>query len=186
MFAIHTVSCTAFRPLRFRARCVLLFFLCSLRLRCRKPQVPTSMIHATTCSLLTYAAIPSELLSSKRAVGNWDDAHAKATAALAKLSQSEKIGIVTGVGWQNGNCVGNTKPAASIGYPSLCLQGKQICLTTFEPTRGLWHRSQDAVTLRICCVQRLRCLELGAWPGHVEPTFQRLLTACVHSKQGSY
>ncbi|KAI4713236.1 glycoside hydrolase 3 [Alternaria sp. Ai002NY15] len=74
------------------------------------------------CKQRRRKSIPSELLSSKRAVGNWDDAHAKATAALAKLSQNEKIGIVTGVGWQNGNCVGNTKPAASIGYPSLCLQ----------------------------------------------------------------
>jgi hypothetical protein len=71
-------------------------------------------------------------------VGNWDDAHAKATAALAKLSQSEKIGIVTGTGWSKSNCVGNTKPAASIGYPELCLQGKQICYTTSEPARGLW------------------------------------------------
>lgn len=60
---------------------------------------------------------------SKRAVGSWDDAYAKAATALAKLSQSDKIGMVTGVGWQNGPCVGNTKGASSIGYPSLCLQG---------------------------------------------------------------
>ncbi|KAF2751276.1 glycoside hydrolase family 3 protein [Sporormia fimetaria CBS 119925] len=53
---------------------------------------------------------------------DWDSAYSKATTALAKLSQSDKIGIVTGVGWQNGNCVGNTKAAGSIGYPSLCLQ----------------------------------------------------------------
>ena len=74
--------------------------------------------------MLTYAAVPTDQSSSKRAVGTWDDAYTKATAALAKLSQTEKIGIVTGVGWQNGNCVGNTNPASSIGYPSLCLQGK--------------------------------------------------------------
>ena len=90
-----------------------------------------------------YVAIPSDQHSSKRAVGNWDDAYARATAALAKLSQDEKIGIVTGVGWQKGNCVGNTKPATSIGYPSLCLQGKQSCFTTFDPTRSLWHRNHD-------------------------------------------
>jgi len=53
----------------------------------------------------------------------WDEAYSKATAALAKLSQDEKIGIVTGVGWQKGPCVGNTKAVNSIGYPSLCLQG---------------------------------------------------------------
>jgi beta-glucosidase len=69
-------------------------------------------------------AIPTEEKTSKRAIGTWDDAYTKATAALAKLSASDKIGIVTGTGWQGGNCVGNTKAASSIGYPSLCLQGK--------------------------------------------------------------
>jgi hypothetical protein len=79
---------------------------------------------------LINTAIPSDKPSSKRAVGTWDDAYTKATAALAKLSQNDKIGIVTGVGWQNGNCVGNTKAASSIGYPSLCLQGKQTRFTS--------------------------------------------------------
>jgi hypothetical protein len=68
-------------------------------------------------------AIPTKEKTTKRAIGTWDDAYTKATAALAKLSASEKIGIVTGVGWQGGPCVGNTKAASSIGYPSLCLQG---------------------------------------------------------------
>lgn len=58
----------------------------------------------------------------KRVIVDWDAAYTKATAALAKLSQTDKIGIVTGTGWQAGNCVGNTKAASSIGYPSLCLQ----------------------------------------------------------------
>lgn len=53
---------------------------------------------------------------------DWDAAYEKAEAALASLSDSEKIGIVTGVGWQESECVGNTGSAASIGYPSLCLQ----------------------------------------------------------------
>lgn len=35
---------------------------------------------------------------------------------------NDKLGIVTGTGWQAGNCVGNTKAAGSISYPSLCLQ----------------------------------------------------------------
>jgi hypothetical protein len=74
--------------------------------------------------ILIHAAIPSDEKVSKRAVGTWDAAYTKASAALAKLSQSEKIGIVTGLGWQGGGCVGNTKAAGSIGYPSLCLQGK--------------------------------------------------------------
>jgi hypothetical protein len=86
----------------------------------------SGMLHLRTshCMILTDAAIPFEEKVSKRAVGTWDAAYTKATAALAKLSQSEKIGIVTGVGWSKGPCVGNTKAASSIGYPSLCLQGK--------------------------------------------------------------
>ncbi|KAH6668087.1 thermostable beta-glucosidase B [Plectosphaerella plurivora] len=54
----------------------------------------------------------------------WDAAYAKAEDALARLSQEEKIGVVTGIGWNqqpNGPCVGNTYAAPSIGYPSLCL-----------------------------------------------------------------
>ncbi|KAL9944460.1 glycoside hydrolase 3 [Verticillium nonalfalfae] len=72
----------------------------------------------------------------------WDAAYAKAEAALEKLTQEEKIGIVTGIGWNqapNGPCIGNTSPVSSIGYPSLCLHdgplgvrwGKSI--TAFTP-----------------------------------------------------
>lgn len=52
----------------------------------------------------------------------WTEALSKATAALSKLSQSDKITIVTGVGWEKGPCVGNTAPIPSIQYPQLCLQ----------------------------------------------------------------
>lgn len=52
----------------------------------------------------------------------WDAAYAKAQSALEQLSLSDKVGIVTGIGWENGPCVGNTSPVGSIGYPSLCLQ----------------------------------------------------------------
>jgi beta-glucosidase len=83
-----------------------------------------SLIHTTYRSLINTIDIPTEERSTKRTVGSWDDAYTKATAALAKLSQDEKIGIVTGVGWSKANCVGNTKAATSIGYPSLCLQGQ--------------------------------------------------------------
>ena len=54
--------------------------------------------------------------------GAWASAYSKAAAALAKLSNNDKVGIVTGIGWSNGPCVGNTRAASSIGYPSLCLQ----------------------------------------------------------------
>src|SRR6188768_3524144 len=52
----------------------------------------------------------------------WTEALSKATAAIAKLSQDDKVRIVTGVGWEKGPCVGNTAPVNSINYPQLCLQ----------------------------------------------------------------
>ncbi|KAH6607020.1 glycoside hydrolase family 3 [Trichoderma cornu-damae] len=52
----------------------------------------------------------------------WGVAYDKAKAALAKLTLQDKVGIVTGVGWNNGPCVGNTSPLSKIGYPQLCLQ----------------------------------------------------------------
>jgi len=54
--------------------------------------------------------------------GDWAAAYTKATVALAKLTQANKIALVTGTGWQKGPCVGNTAAISSIGYPALCLQ----------------------------------------------------------------
>ncbi|CAO2651518.1 Nn.00g040880.m01.CDS01 [Neocucurbitaria sp. VM-36] len=91
----------------------------------QEPSPPLKLVKGKACIRCRskeIKSIPSDTTTSKRAVGSWDDAYTKATAALAKLSQTDKIGIVTGVGWQGGNCVGNTKAASSIGYPSLCLQ----------------------------------------------------------------
>ncbi|KAL2753146.1 glycoside hydrolase family 3 protein [Sodiomyces alcalophilus JCM 7366] len=73
--------------------------------------------------IATLAACTLQVLAQN---GNqdWDLAYAKAEQALAQLSQSEKIGIVTGVGWNqqpNGPCISNTSPASSINYPALCL-----------------------------------------------------------------
>ncbi|OTA87828.1 glycoside hydrolase family 3 protein [Hypoxylon sp. CO27-5] len=63
---------------------------------------------------LTLKSIPATL--------DWVAAYTKANASLSKLSQNDKINIVTGVGWNKGPCVGNTAAASSIGYPQLCLQ----------------------------------------------------------------
>jgi beta-glucosidase len=38
------------------------------------------------------------------------------------MNLTEKISIVTGVGWMQGNCVGNIGKVESIGFPGLCLQ----------------------------------------------------------------
>ncbi|KAI1332325.1 beta-glucosidase 1 [Xylariaceae sp. FL0255] len=62
------------------------------------------------------------LVGAEAQVLDWAAAYAKANASLAKLSSSDKINIVTGVGWNKGPCVGNTPSISSIGYPELCLQ----------------------------------------------------------------
>ncbi len=54
--------------------------------------------------------------------GAWAAAYSQAGTALAKLSQNDKVSIVSGVGWNKGPCVGNTSPIGSISYPQLCLQ----------------------------------------------------------------
>lgn len=54
--------------------------------------------------------------------GDWAAAYAKAKAALPKLSTANKVGMVTGKGWQKGPCVGNVAAVAAIGFPDLCLQ----------------------------------------------------------------
>ncbi|KAI2641313.1 glycoside hydrolase family 3 protein [Xylaria nigripes] len=61
--------------------------------------------------------------SVARAAGaDWAGALAKADAALAKLSLSDKVTLVTGVGWDQGPCVGNTAAVSSINYPEFCAQ----------------------------------------------------------------
>ncbi|KAJ0417604.1 glycoside hydrolase superfamily [Aspergillus carlsbadensis] len=76
-------------------------------------------------SLCTSTAASSLLLTAALAsaqVLTWDQAYQRATSDLALLSQDEKIGMVTGITWMGGPCVGNTAAPESIPYPSLCLQ----------------------------------------------------------------
>lgn len=68
-------------------------------------------------AILTTLAAVSDAQSS-----SWSAAYSQATAALSKLSQNDKIGIVTRTQWQKGPCVGNTAAASSISFPALCLQ----------------------------------------------------------------
>ncbi|KAF4620126.1 hypothetical protein G7Y89_g14696 [Cudoniella acicularis] len=83
-------------------------------------------------------------------VASWDDAYTKANAALAKLSTTEKIAIVTGIGWGKGACAGNTGTASSINFRSLCLQDGPLGvrsatgITAFPPgiqAASTWDRS---------------------------------------------
>ncbi|KAJ8061602.1 hypothetical protein OCU04_009408 [Sclerotinia nivalis] len=54
--------------------------------------------------------------------GDWAAAYTKAKTALAKLTNVNKVTLVTGVGWEKGPCVGNTAAIPSIGWPAFCLQ----------------------------------------------------------------
>ncbi|ROV93219.1 hypothetical protein VMCG_08717 [Cytospora schulzeri] len=57
---------------------------------------------------------------------DWSAAYTKAEAALAQLSLDEKVSIVTGIGWEDGPCLGNTKAVSSINYPEVCLQDSPL------------------------------------------------------------
>ncbi|KAF4161540.1 hypothetical protein CNMCM6936_003381 [Aspergillus lentulus] len=64
---------------------------------------------------------------------NWDQAYSRAKDALQKLNQTEKVGLVTGVKWMGGPCVGNTYKPQSIDYPSLCLQDSPLGIRFANP-----------------------------------------------------
>lgn len=57
---------------------------------------------------------------------DWTTAYSKAKASLAQLTLAQKVDIVTGIGWENGPCVGNTAAVPSIGYPEICLQDSPL------------------------------------------------------------
>ncbi|KAL2841870.1 glycoside hydrolase superfamily [Aspergillus pseudoustus] len=82
---------------------------------------------ATASTVLLTAA-----LASAQAL-TWDQAYERATSDLSLLSQEEKVGIVTGVRWQGGPCVGNTYAPESIPYPSLCLQDGPLSVRFANP-----------------------------------------------------
>ncbi|WYZ44723.1 hypothetical protein EsH8_VIII_000039 [Colletotrichum jinshuiense] len=80
-------------------------------------------MHLSKIAFLAAATLASaQNGTAPRRSPEWDAAYVKSNAALARLSLDDKIGIVSGVGWGKGLCVGNTHAAASINYPSLCLQ----------------------------------------------------------------
>lgn len=72
-------------------------------------------------------------LATATAQAIWDEAYQKASADLSLLTQDEKVGIVTGVSWNGGPCVGNTYEPESIAYPSLCLQDGPLSIRYAKP-----------------------------------------------------
>lgn len=56
----------------------------------------------------------------------WEKAHGRAKRYLADWTLEEKVQLTTGVGWQNGRCVGNIGPVPSKNFPGLCLQDSPL------------------------------------------------------------
>lgn len=50
----------------------------------------------------------------------WNTAKTKAKAKIAGFTLEQKVNLTTGVGFENGRCVGNTPPVAD--FPGFCLQ----------------------------------------------------------------
>lgn len=38
------------------------------------------------------------------------------------MTLAEKVSLATGVGWENGACVGNIAPISRVNFPGLCLE----------------------------------------------------------------
>lgn len=95
-----------------------------------------SPVHASVAMQQFFVSLLAPALlarSSVAAPSNWDTAYTQAQAALEKLSRSEKVGIVTGVTWEGGPCVGNTYAPNAIDYPSLCLQDGPLGIRFANP-----------------------------------------------------
>ncbi|KIR74944.1 beta-glucosidase [Cryptococcus deuterogattii CA1014] len=56
----------------------------------------------------------------------WEKAHRRAKRYLADWTLEEKVQLTTGVGWQNGRCLGNIGPIPSKNFPGLCLQDSPL------------------------------------------------------------
>jgi hypothetical protein len=56
----------------------------------------------------------------------WTDAYAKAVQFVSQLTLLEKVNLTTGVGWEGGDCVGNTGSIPRINFPGLCLQDSPL------------------------------------------------------------
>lgn len=54
----------------------------------------------------------------------WSAAWSRASALVSGFSIDDKVNVVTGIGWENGRCVGNI--AAVGAFPGLCLEDSPL------------------------------------------------------------
>ncbi|TFK40959.1 glycoside hydrolase family 3 protein [Crucibulum laeve] len=94
----------------------------------------TAQSSTSTRSTTSTTSAPSTSSSSSSAPSStpsnmspeWAAAYTKARTAVVKLSLQDKVNLATGVGWQNGHCVGNTPAVSSISFPGLCLEDSPL------------------------------------------------------------
>ncbi|KAJ6552874.1 beta-glucosidase [Mycena capillaripes] len=79
---------------------------------------------STSISSTSTAAAPTG--TTLNISPQWAAAYVKATAAVQKMSLQDKVNLATGVGWENGHCVGNTPAISSIAFPGLCLEDSPV------------------------------------------------------------
>ncbi|KAI9761879.1 MAG: hypothetical protein M1835_008106 [Candelina submexicana] len=58
--------------------------------------------------------------------GEWAGAYAKARKFVSQLTLLEKVNLTTGIGWEQGQCVGETGSIPRLGFRSLCLQDSPL------------------------------------------------------------
>ncbi|KAK0208537.1 glycoside hydrolase family 3 protein [Desarmillaria ectypa] len=81
---------------------------------------------ASTSTATTTSTSSASIPKANNMSPEWQAAYKKAEASVAKLSLEEKVDLATGVGWMNGNCVGNTPAIPSISFPGLCLEDSPL------------------------------------------------------------
>jgi beta-glucosidase-like glycosyl hydrolase len=64
----------------------------------------------------------TSFISNTNKTAAWDMAMEKSKAVVNKMTLEEKISIATGVGWQEGACLGNIAAIPRLNFTGLCLQ----------------------------------------------------------------
>ncbi|KAJ2997870.1 hypothetical protein HDV02_005054 [Globomyces sp. JEL0801] len=80
--------------------------------------VVVTTLTATSNPTVVPTTIPTSLPYAR----TWEQASELAKSAVAKLSLSDKVKMVSGIGWEGGPCVGNILSVPVPGFDGLCLQ----------------------------------------------------------------
>ncbi|KAH8556725.1 glycoside hydrolase superfamily [Umbelopsis sp. PMI_123] len=73
-------------------------------------------------SIATASLLLAQFVSWATAQKSWEEAYALAKPLVDKMSLEQKVGMATGVGFMQSNCVGNTLASTNPDFPALCLQ----------------------------------------------------------------